>query len=115
MRTPVRLLLWAALALVLLAGAGAIGWAIGHKNNGLVEVVHTGSAGLTPTEGSAMADGFSYLLPVNVTWIDGVGTIHDGPGPPPCLRHGGARRVVFATVKFPIAGATQGIVVWVRC
>lgn len=105
----------AVMGLVTLAGAGALGYVIGHDNNGLVEAIHTGMATETKNEGTATADGFSYTLPVNVSWIDSVGTIHQGPGPPPCLRAGHARRIVFATIKYPIAGATQGIVVWVRC
>ena len=115
MKSPLRILAWCAAGLLALSGAGAIGYATGHERTGLVETVHTGMAGLTGTEGTATADGFSYILPPDVSWIDSVGTIHDGPGPPPCLRHGGARRLEFATVEYAIAGATEGIVVWVKC
>jgi hypothetical protein len=114
-KLPLRFVAWCAFGLLALAGAGAIGYAIGHQNTGLVETVHTGMAGSTGTAGTATADGFTYILPPDVSWIDSVGTIHGGAGPPPCLRHGGARRVEFATVKYPIAGATEAIVVWVKC
>lgn len=109
-----RILLWTAIGLVVLAGAGAIGWAIGNSNSS-DQIVHTGVALETSTRGTARAGGMSYLLPVNVTWIDRAGTVHDGPGPPPCLPRGQARRVRFATVSYSVAGTTQGIVVWVHC
>ena len=109
-----RVLLWTAIGLIALAGVGAIGWAIGNSNAS-DQTVHTGVAVETATRGTARAGGASYVLPVNVTWIDKAGTIHNGPGPPPCLPSGKARRVEFATVNYSVAGATQGIVVWVHC
>lgn len=114
MTSPVRVLLWCAIGLFVLAGAGAIGWAIGN-NTASNETVRTGVVVETPTGGRARADGVHYVLPLNVSWIDAVGTIHDGPGPPPCLPPGRARRVQFATVNYSIAGDSHGIVVWVRC
>jgi hypothetical protein len=111
---PVRVLLLAAIGLIALAGAGAIGWAIGNSTRS-DQAVHTGVVVETRAEGTATAGGVTYVLPVNVSWIDAAGTIHDGPGPPPCLRRGRARRVEFATVNYSVAGDTQGIVVWVRC
>lgn len=112
---PVRLLIWSVVGLLALSGAASIGYVLGNDNGSPVETVHTGMAAVSSHTGTATAAGVSYVLPVNVPWIDSVGTIHNGPGPPPCLQGGHARRVVFATVKYPIAGATQGIVVWVRC
>jgi hypothetical protein len=111
----VRLLIWSVVGLLALSGAASIGFVIGNDGGPPAVATHTGSAALSPHSGTATAGGFSYVLPVNVPWIDTAGTIHNGPGPPPCLRSGGGNRVVFGTVRYPIAGATQGIVVWVRC
>jgi hypothetical protein len=105
----------ATIGVIALAGAGAIGYAIGHRSDGPVEAVHTGKATETRHVGTATADGVSYVLPLNVPWIDSVGTLHDGAGPPPCLRSGSARHLVFATVRYSVEDATQGIVLWVRC
>lgn len=115
MTAPGRLLTWSVIGLLALSGAASIGYVLGNDNGSPAETIHTGSAAVFSHTGTATADGFSYVLPINVPWIDAVGTIHDGPGPPPCLQGRHGRRVVFATVKYPIAGATQGIVVWVRC
>jgi hypothetical protein len=109
-----RIAVAAAVGLLLLAGAGAIGCAIGNKRSP-VETVQTGTLYETSNEGTASAGGFNYLLPVDVSWIDAMGTIHDGSQRPPCLRLDHASRGQFATVKYGIAGATQGTVVWVRC
>lgn len=115
MTAPVRLLIWSVLGLLALSGAASIGYVLGNDNGLPPETVHTGTVAVSSHTGTATANGFSYVLPVNVPWIDAAGTIHDGAGPAPCVRSSHGRSVVFATVKYPIAGTTQGIVVWVRC
>lgn len=112
--TPVRALIWVVVGLIALAGAGAIGYAIGHHHSPL-ETVRSGIVYETANEGTASAGGFNYSVPTNVSWTDATGTIHDGSQRPPCLRLDHASHVVFATVKYSIAGATQGTVRWVRC
>jgi hypothetical protein len=114
-KPSLSVLILAVTGVLILAGAGAIGYAIGHRDNAPVEAIHTGVAAETRYSGTATAGGVSYVLPLNVPWIDAVGTLHDGPGPPPCLRKGNARHLVFATVSYSVADAAQGIVIWVRC
>jgi hypothetical protein len=98
-----------------LLAAGVIGYVIGRGSPRTI-TVRTGTVYETSNEGTANADGFNYALPapVNITWVDFEGTIHDG-SQPPCIHLGKASRVVFATVTYPIAGSTQGRVIWVRC
>ncbi len=95
--------------------AGVIGYVIGHGSSRTI-TVRTGTVYETSNEGTANADGFNYRLPApaNISWVDSEGTIHDGIQPP-CIHLGKASRVVFATVTYPVAGATQGTVLWVRC
>jgi hypothetical protein len=111
----VRLLIWSVIGLLALSGAASVGFVLGNDDGPPLETVHTGTVAVSSHTGAATAGGFSYVLPINVPWIDAAGTIHDGPGPPPCVKRSHGRPVVFATVKYQIAGTTQGIVVWVRC
>ena len=101
--------------LVGLLAAGTIGYVIGHVGPRTI-AVRTGTVYETSNEGTANADGFNYALPapLNISWVDSEGTIHNG-SQPPCIHLGKASRAVFATVTYPIAGTTQGTVVWVRC
>lgn len=111
--TLVRALIWV-MAVIALAGAGAAGYAIGHRQTPL-ETIQSGTVYVTANEGTASADGFNYSVPTNLSWTDATGTIHEGGQRPPCLPLDHASHVVFAAVKYSIAGATQGTVVWVRC
>lgn len=100
-----------ALGFVALAGAGAIGYAIGNDHTPL-ETIHTGTIYETPNEGTAYANGFNYAFPVNVAWTDSNRAVHYGERPA-CLRLDHATRAVFATVR--VAQTGGGTVVWVRC
>lgn len=107
--------MWSVIGLLALSGAASIGFVLGNDNGPPAATVHTGMLAISSHTATATADGFSYVLPINVPWIDAAGTIHDGPGPPPCVHGRQGRSVVFATVRYPVAGTTQGIVVWMRC
>jgi hypothetical protein len=113
-------------AAVVVVGAGAIGYVIGHHDRGSVFTVGPGIVYATPTEGTAYlgADqplnrephGFAYFFPPTVASISPIGAVDAGGSRPPCVPYYHAVRVKrMEVVKYPIGGAYEGTVVWVQC
>ena len=76
--------------------------------------MHTGRADAGNTAISVEADGWTYAIPLDVMWIDGAGTHHDG-GRPDCLEPGESSLIRFASVEVAVEGTAWRPVVWVAC
>lgn len=110
----------------LVVAAGAVGYAIGHRNRASIFTVDSGVVDAAPSGGTAylganealnrQPTGFAYEFPANLVWIDATGTIHEGSTHPPCVPYYHAVRVKsMEAVMFPIRGGYQGTVLWVHC
>jgi hypothetical protein len=107
---------WSALALAgaLLVGAIA-GYLLGHRT-----ALHTESVRCASALGSitcTMKDGWMVAVPLDLSWTDAAGSLHDG-GRPVCLPPTGRGLegpVEIAWTKVEADGASWRQVVWVGC
>lgn len=125
-RVPRLRMRLAAGAAALLVAAGALGYVLGQSSHNREFTTGPGLVITSSTGGTAYLGanqrpdrppkGFAYVVPAYVPWVDANGTVHEGGERPPCLRHDRTARVPeMEVVTFPIAGAYQGTVLWIRC
>lgn len=75
----------------------------------------TGQASAAEGAISVEVDGWTYNIPLDVVWIDELGTWHDS-GRPACLQPGAIVPALrFGSVTATIDGTTWRPVVWVDC
>jgi len=91
----------------------AIGYTVGtHRNS---THMASGYAYATSEQISASSDGWSYDIPLNVSWKDSTGTWHQGSRPA-CLPASDQRLPAkFAWVPVQAGSTSWRTVVWVDC
>ena len=104
------------LAGVIAAGLMLAGCAAGtDRANSSNVTFHTGIPWSADDQISVEADGWTYSIPLDVTWIDAQGTWHQGERPA-CLPPDGASGPVrFASIDVTVEGNSWRQVVFVAC
>ena len=104
---------WAPLALAGAITLGFFSYQAGQHSGQTVTVRH-GIAHSSGYQADVESDGWTYNVPLDVSWYGG-GTFHEG-GTPPCLtKPAGRIPMTFGTVSYYQSGALNRLVVWVRC
>ena len=99
-------------AAVILAGCVTVG------NDGATSpnvTFHTGIPSSAEGAISVEADGWTYSIPKDVSWVDAEGTLHDGDRPACLPPEGATGPVRFALVDVTVEGTSWRQVVWVGC
>lgn len=99
---------------VLLVLASVAGWAIGNQRS--LPTVRSAMVYSSGNISTLPIDGWTYAIPLDVSWTDAAGSFHDH-GRPDCLppATGPIGPITFASVDVSAGGFSWRPVVWVSC
>ncbi len=107
-----RLLVAGLLALFLLLVGGLAGYGLSPSDSTHVTEGRLYSSGF---QSDVTAAGWTYAVPLNLSWLSlRDNSLNEGSSPP-CVRARGTRRITFAWVPVDVGGDYWRQVVWVAC
>jgi hypothetical protein len=93
--------------------AGFLGYTRG-EHDGRTVTVSSGLAYATTMQAEVTAGGWSYNIPLDITWYSADGTKNLGSRPS-CLPPNQRTSLTFGYVSYYADGALNRTIVWVRC